>query len=171
VGSQGNLQSVRCISDGYVDFFAAAGTRYYVLVTGGGLLSISFYNWPNVPVPTLDITVDSFGRVDNKTGNAAMSGTYTCTLSSNITISVFAHQNGPANDTGRFFEFGLACDGAVHTWTAHINPQYNNFAAGSTAMAAIYASACSNALDLCASSGFDEQTVKWRGGLKDSPFQ
>jgi hypothetical protein len=117
VGSQGDLQTVAC-GPGAVTFFAAAGTTYYVLAiddqsdggSNGGDLSISFNEIP--PPPTVDITVNRFGKFNARTGVATISGTYTCTNGDFIDVFVDARQNVGRFSilgSGGFFDFGT-CD-------------------------------------------------------------
>jgi len=169
VGSQGNLQTLAC-GPGTVAFFAAAGTTYYVLAIddqldgagNGGLLSISFNELP--PPPTVDITVNRFGRVNARTGVATISGTYTCTNGDFIDVFVDARQNVgrfAILGSGGFFDFGT-CDGASHTWSADVFPQNGKFAGGKT-MTVTFTFSCG--IFEC-SFGFVEQKVQLRGGRK-----
>ena len=169
VGSQGNLQTVAC-GPGAVAFFAAAGETYYVLAIddqfdgggNGGNLSISFNEVP--PPPTLDITVNRFGRVNALTGIATISGTYTCTNGDFIEVFVDARQNVGRFSifgSGSFFDFGT-CDGTPHDWSADVFPQNGKFAGGKT-LTLTFSFACGTFE--CA-FGFVEQTVQLRGGRK-----
>lgn len=167
VGSQGNLQTVEC-GPGAVAFFAAAGTTYYVLAIddqfdgggNGGSLSISFNE---VVSPTVDITLNRFGRVNARTGVATISGTYTCTNGDFLDVFVDARQNVgrlfSILGSGSFFDFGT-CDGAPHTWTADVLPQNGKFAGGKT-MTVAFAFSCG---PFECADGFAEQTVQLRGG-------
>jgi hypothetical protein len=169
VGSPGNLQTVTC-GPGTVAFFAAAGTTYYVLAIdhqsdgggNGGTLSISFKEAP--PPPKVDITVDRFGTVNARTGVATLSGTYTCTNSDAINVSLEARQNvGRVTIAGYgfFSEFGT-CDGTPHAWSADVASQNGRFAGGK-ALTLTFAYAC-GAFEC--SSSYVEQTVHLRGGPK-----
>lgn len=169
VGSQGSLTTVAC-GPGTVAFFAAAGTTYYVLAIddqfdgggNGGLLSISFNE---VQAPTVDITVNRFGKVNARTGVATISGTYTCTNGDFIDVFGNARQN-----VGRFFtivgSFGFfdsgTCDGAPRSWSADVFPQSGKFGGGK-AMTVTFAFSCGPFV--CA-DGFVERTVQLRGGGK-----
>jgi hypothetical protein len=92
VGSQGNLLTEAC-GPGAVGFFAAAGTTYYVLAIddqfdgsgNGGSLNISFNEAP--PPPTVDITVDPFGKVNARTGVATTPGPTRVTTVTSSTCS------------------------------------------------------------------------------------
>ena len=169
VGSQGNLQTVTC-GPGAVAFFAAAGTTYYVLAIddqydGGGngwLLSISFTEVP--PPPTLNITVNPYGKVNVRTGVATISGSYTCTDGYFVDISVGARQN-----VGRFTILGSGyfsdsgtCDGISHAWAAYVYPQNGKFAGGMT-MTVSFAYTCG---DFECAFGYTEQKVQLQGGRK-----
>jgi len=168
-GSQGNLQTVAC-GQGAVAFFAAAGTTYYVLAIddqfdgggNGGSLSISFNEIP--PPPTVDITVNRYGKVNARTGVATISGTYTCTNGDFIDVFVDARQNVgrfTILGSGSFFDSGT-CDGAPHTWAADVFPQNGKFKGGK-ALTLNFAASCG--LFEC-SFGYAEQTVQLRGGGK-----
>lgn len=167
VGSQGNLAIVAC-GPGTVAFYAEAGTTYYVLAIddqqdgagNGGNLSISFTELP--PAPTLEISVNRYGKFNAHTGTATISGTYTCTGGDFIDVFVEARQ--PVGrfvvvGTGEFIDFST-CDGAPHTWAAEVYPENSKFAGGK-AMTVAFAYAC-GAFE-CA-SGYVEQKVQLRGG-------
>jgi hypothetical protein len=145
VGSPGNLQTVTCnVND--ADFFASAGTLYYVLAFdgqldgggNGGSLSISFHG-----PPTVEIAVNPIGEFNAQTGVATISGTYTCTNADFISMFGALRQN-----VGRFSIFGNIdfgesgmCDGAPHTWASAISPENGKFKGGK-AMATPEAFAC-----------------------------
>lgn len=166
VGSQGNLLLETC-GPGAVGFFASAGTTYYVLAIddqfdgggNGGSLNISFNEAP--PPPTVDITVDRFGKVNARTGVATISGTYTCDNGDFIDVFVEARQNVGRFTVlgfGEFFDFGT-CDGASRTWSADVFPDNGKFAGGKTLTLA-FAFACG---PFECADGFVEQTVQLRG--------
>jgi hypothetical protein len=166
-GTQGSLELVTC-GPGTVGFTAVAGTTYYVLAIddqldgagNGGTLRISFNEVP--PPPTVDITVDPIGRVDARTGEAFLTGTYTCSNGD------FIDGFGEARQAvGRFVIVGSfsfsdvgTCDGAVHTWSATVFPENGKFAGGK-AMTVTFAFSCG--VFEC-TEGFVEQTVRLRGG-------
>jgi Family of unknown function (DUF6299) len=166
VGTPGNLTTVTC-GPGTVTFFAAAGTTYYVLaidfdgVGNGGILRISFN--PGPPPPTLDITVDQFGRVDAAlTGVATITGTYTCTSADSISVFVSAEQDFgrfTVSGSGAFFD-SLTCDGTTRSWSADVFPQGGKFAGGK-AMTVTIAVSCG---PLQCAPDFEERTVQLRGG-------
>jgi Family of unknown function (DUF6299) len=166
VGSQGNLDLVTC-GPGTVGFFASAGTTYYVLAIddqedgggNGGSLSISFDEAP--PPPTVDITVDPFGRFNPRTGTATISGTYTCSGGEFIDVFVEARQRVGRfviAGFGGFFDFDT-CDGEPHTWSAEVFPD-NGLFKGGRAMTVAFAFSCG---PFECVEGFAEQTVKLRG--------
>ena len=170
VGSQGNLQTVAC-GPGAVAFFAAAGTTYYVLAIddqldgggNGGSLSISFNAIP--PPPTVNISVNPFGKVNTRTGVATISGSYTCTNGDFIQTFVDARQkvgngrNATIAGFGSFFDSGT-CDGTSRPWSAAVIPQSGKFAGGKS-MTMTFAFACG---PFQCADGFVEQTVQLRGG-------
>jgi hypothetical protein len=166
-GTQGSLELVTC-GPGTVGFTAVAGTTYYILAIddqfdgagNGGTLRISFNEAP--PPPTVDITVDPVGRVDARTGEAFLTGTYTCSNGDFIDVFGEARQA-----VGRFVivgsfsfsDFGT-CDGAVHTWSATVFPENGKFAGGK-AMTVTFAFSCG---PFQCAEDFVEQTVRLRGG-------
>jgi Family of unknown function (DUF6299) len=166
VGSQGSLDTVAC-GPGTVGFFAAAGTTYFVLAIddqfdgagNGGSLNISFNEAP--PPPTVDITVNPFGRVNARTGVATISGTYTCTNADFIDVFVEARQivgRFTVVGSGGFFDVGT-CDGEPRTWSAEVFPDNGRFAGG-RAMTVAFAFSCG---PFECVEGFAEQTVRLRG--------
>lgn len=167
IGTQGNLVTIAC-GQGAVAFFAAAGTTYYVLAIddqlngdglNGGNLSISFNEIP--PPPTLDITVNRYGKFNSKTGTATISGAYACTDADFIQVEVNARQNVGRFfilGSGFFFDFGT-CDGTYHPWSTEVFPQNGLFKGGKT-LTVNFAFSCG--LFECA-TGYVEQKVQLRG--------
>jgi hypothetical protein len=166
VGTQGSLETVTC-GPGTVGFAATAGTTYYVLAIddqgdgagNGGTLQISFNEAP--PPPTVDITVDPVGRFDSHTGEAFLTGTYTCSNGDFIEVSGEARQAvGRLVVVGSFGFFDVGtCDGTSHSWSATVVSDNGRFAGGK-AMTVTFAFSCGTFE--CA-EGFVEQTVKLRG--------
>jgi Family of unknown function (DUF6299) len=168
VGTSGNLSTVTC-SFGKVGFTAVAGTTYYILAVddqgdgnyaNGGTLRISFFTPP--PPPTMDITVDPFGRVDLQTGVASLSGTYTCSNADLIDVFEQAQQALPRSvivGSGFFRAFGT-CDGTAHPWSATVVPDSGKFVGGK-AMTLTFAFSCGE-FDCVPDSV--ERTVILRGG-------
>lgn len=167
VGTEGNLSIIAC-GPGAVGFFAVAGTTYYILAIddqtngdglNGGTLNISFNE---ISSPSLNITVNPYGKVNTRTGVATISGKYSCTASDFIDVLVDVRQ--PVGrfvilGSGEFFDFST-CDGTTRTWSAQIYPTNGKFAGGKTATVTI-AYAC-GPFD-CA-YGYVEQKVTLRGG-------
>lgn len=164
-GTPGSLNLVTCGPDG-VAFTAEAGTTYYVLAfddqtdggANGGSLSISFSAAP--PPPEVSITADPRGKFNAKTGVATISGTYTCTNSDFIDISVEARQKaGRFTVVGYGFYSDAMCDGAPHAWTVDVAADGSKFAGGK-ALALSFAFSCG--VFQC-SDGYAEQTVILQG--------
>ncbi len=166
VGTPGALETVAC-APGTTAFSAAAGTTYYVLAIddqfdgggNGGTLRISFAAAP--PPPTVDFTVDPVGRVNQRTGSATLSGSFTCTNASFLDAFGDLKQS-----VGRFvirgffgiFADGSQCDGTPQRWSATVTPDNGKFAGGKAA-AVTFTFAC-GAFD-CA-EGFGEHKVQLR---------
>jgi hypothetical protein len=122
-------------------FVAAAGTTYQVMAfddqldgTGhGGTLRISFSQGP--PAPTASVTIERVGRVNTRTGNATIRGTYTCTNADWITISTSVGQDVAPGVTvwasGVVFHAPGTCDGVAHPWSAKLDPDLGKLRAGS----------------------------------------
>ena len=153
-----------------VAFFVATGTTYYVLAIddqydgggNGGLLNISFAEVP--PPPTLNITVNPYGKVNTRTGVATISGSYTCTDGYYINLDVEARQivgRFTILGNGNFFE-AFTCNGEPHPWAADIYPQNGKFAGGKT-MTVSFAYTCG---DFECAFGYAEQKVQLQGGRK-----
>jgi hypothetical protein len=170
VGAPGSLELVTCGSRS-VEFTAVAGTTYYVLAiddqldgnySNGGTLRISFIAAP--PPPTVDITLDRLGRVDQKTGVAYLTGTYTCSNADLIQMFGQARQEIARFVTAGDFSFGAdgTCDGTAHRWSATVVPQDGKFGGGRT-MTVTFAFSCSLVTFTCA-DGYLEQTVILRAG-------
>lgn len=169
VDTGSGLELVTCGPDAVV-FFASLGATYYVLAIddqfdgggNGGTLNISFNEIP--PPPTVELTVDPYGRVDARTGVATISGTYTCSGGDFIDVFGDVRQNvGRFTISGSFgfFDFGT-CDGQPHLWTADVFPFNGKFAGGKTLTVA-WGFSCG--VFEC-SEGYAEQTVQLRGGRK-----
>lgn len=166
VGVQGALQTVAC-GQGTVGFYATGGTTYYLLAiddqldqsgNGGTLnISVSEYSFPSV-----NITVDAFGQVNTRTGNAAISGTYTCKNGDFIDTFVQARQNVgrfAIFGSGSFFEYGT-CDGTSRRWSALVIAQNGKFAGGKT-LTTTFTYSCG---PFTCAYGYVEQKVQLRGG-------
>lgn len=120
-------------------------------VTGGTLrLTVD-----EATVPSMDVTVNPRGKVD-KSGNALISGTYTCSGADFITISESLKQS-----VGRFAIFGDGfsdgpCDDVQHAWSAVVVPVNGKFAGGKAA-SVTFAFGCGAVF---CSESYKEQPVK-----------
>lgn len=132
---------------GTVPVSAEAGTTYYLMfadvdgdVTNGGQLHVEI--GPPPPAMDLTLTVDSVGKVDPKTGQAAITGTVTCTTSAvfaNVSVSL-------RQPIGRFVIHGFgfdspACGPTPTAWFASIVGDNGKFTGGH-ATAQVNAFAC-----------------------------
>lgn len=169
-GTPGSFAIETC-GPGTVGFSALAGTVYHVLAFddqfdgggNGGLLRISFNEAP--PPPTLEISVDPIGFVNPRTGEATLTGSFTCTNADFVDIfGDVKQQVGRFTVRGFFFLFadGSACTGDSQPWSATVIPADGKFAGGKAATVA-FAFAC-GAFECAA--GFAEQTVMLRGVRK-----
>lgn len=166
VGSPGSLDIIACGPDG-VAFYAYSGTTYYILAIddqfdgggNGGTLNISFNGSP--PPPTVDLTVNRYGKVNARTGIATITGTYTCTNGDFLEMYGDARQEaGRFTILGSFYilEFGT-CDGTAHSWTADVYPITSKFAGGK-ALTVSFAYSC-GAFEC--GYGYTEQVVILQG--------
>lgn len=78
-GAPGNLTTIACSGDGFVDVATSPGVTYYVMVSGGGSpyggkLGLTVIHSPQSP--TLDVDFDGRGYVD--ASGAHLTGTYRC---------------------------------------------------------------------------------------------
>lgn len=165
-GTPGALDILTC-GPGAVAFFAYSGTTYYILAIddqfdgggNGGTLNIGFHAFP--PPPTVEITVNRYGRVNARTGIATISGTYTCTNGDFIEVYGDARQQaGRFTILGSFgyFDFGT-CDGSPHSWEAAVYPLAGKFAGGK-ALTVSFAYSCG--IFECG-YGYTEQVVILQG--------
>lgn len=172
-GSPGNLNQIACNDDisgtlqsaVIIDVFA--GQTYFFMAgafaSGAGGNLVFTVDFPPPP-PTLDLSVESVGQVNARTGVATISGTYTCANGDFIEIFVDASQKVgrfTISGFGGYFDFGT-CDGTPHSWSAEVFPQNGRFAGGKLQT---MTSALSCGLGDCASA-FIEQVVQLRGGRK-----
>jgi hypothetical protein len=166
VGTPGNLTTIAC-SPVTVAFLAEAGTTYYVLAIddqqdgsgNGGSLSIAFSEAP--PPPTVDVTVNRYGKVNTRTGVATISGTYTCTSADYLELFIDASQRAgrfTILGSSSFSDFGT-CDGTAQSWSADIYPVSGKFAGGK-AMTVTFAIACGA---FQCGFGYTEQVVILQG--------
>lgn len=127
-GSRGALTQIACNDDSIgntqskVKFDAVAGETYYLMIAsfaggpGGNLL----FSMDILPPPlTFDVTIDSVGKVDAKTGVATISGTFTCSREGSGFIDVSLQQTiGRSKGFGSEFT-NFTCDG-VTKWSIPI---------------------------------------------------
>lgn len=165
-GSPGAFNFVTC-GPGAVTFLPAAGTTYYVLAFDdqldgggtGGLLTISFN--PAPPPPTVEVTVNPVGSFDPKTGQATLSGTFTCTDADFVQILGQLSQSvGRVTINGSLGFGATTCDGTAQPWSATAIPINGKFAGGKS-VTVVFSFACG--FGQCA-EGFTQQTVQLKGG-------
>jgi hypothetical protein len=160
-GNPGSLTLEAC-GPGGVAFAAYAGVTYHVMAfsdtagINGGMLSISIDTAP--PPPTLSVTIDPVGHVNQKTGVVTVSGKYTC---SGVAYfgeidGVVTQQVGRFNLTGSFFVDASVCDGTTQTWTGAFVGDNGRFSGGKAASFA-YSFACG---PIFCSNGYTEQKLQ-----------
>ena len=145
-GSADSNNIVTCV-EGAAAFDAAAGTTYYLMfadidgdATNGGALHVAI----DVAPPPLEVslTVNSTGKVNQKTGEATISGTITCSRTADFSeIDVSLRQA-----IGRFTIHGFGADGpecgpTPTNWFVSIAGDNGKFGAGK-ATADVSAFAC-----------------------------
>jgi len=163
VGSPGNLTTVACGS-GAILLDAVAGETYYVLAFddqtdgggNGGLLSISFVD-PG-PMPTVELTLNRFGRLDGR-GNAIIRGTYTCENADFIQVfgDVLQIRRTAVRGSFDFFDEGT-CDGTRRMWEEVARSFQGDFVTD-RALVTSFGFACGEFL--CA-DGYIERVVRLR---------
>jgi len=109
-GSRGSLEEVACLGSPYGAFSALAGTNYFLLVESaypgslGGQLTLAVAGRPKLK---LNVSVDSIGSVDPRTGAATVHGTVASSQPATINLTGLLQQK-----IGRFRiisgEFGLS---------------------------------------------------------------
>lgn len=162
-GGPGNWYVDTC-GPGSVATAVSAGTTYSILafsdtagVTGGQLV---FHAEAAPPPPTLSLTVNKTGTVD-RSGNALISGTLTCTNADFTDIEADLTQ-----PVGRFSVSGtgdsadVTCDGTAQPWSAVVTP-YNGKFAGGKSVSFTYAFGCG---EVFCSDSFATQNVKLSKG-------
>ena len=166
VGTPGALETVACGPD-TTAFNATAGTTYYLLaiddqfdgIGNGGTLRIAVA--PAPPPPTIDLTVDPVGHVDQRTGVARLSGTFSCTDAEFLDVFGDLKQavgRFVVRGSFGFFADGADCDGAAHPWSATVTPDNGKFAGGKAA-AVTFTFACG---PFECAEGFAEHQVRLR---------
>ena len=124
-----------------VVFLADAGT-YTVLVgswagTPGGSLVLTAT--PTVVPLTAEVTIDSIGNVDTRTGDATVTGTITCSEEASGVVAVSLFQEGGRFAANSFGEVEIAsCGPAPTAWSAAVPRGSAKFQAG-TAFVAVEA--------------------------------
>jgi len=145
------------------------GVRYTLVVFGDGTTAATsgtmiLHVEEAIPPPEISVTIDPTGLV-NKSGQALISGTVTCTSTdgSGTVFEVFGDMTqrvGRVLIRGFFDTFtDIPCDGSTHSWEAIVVADNGLFAGGKAAAVAI-AFGCT---DVC-TEGFAEATVKLRKG-------
>lgn len=117
---------------GGMDFGTLPGETYYMLVLddqrdlggNGGMMNMSIRLAPPPPDLTVTLGVTSFGSVNERTGVATITGTYSC-LNADF-LNVYAEvlqRSGPfLADALNSIRFAATCDGNFHTWSADLYP-------------------------------------------------
>ena len=162
-GEPGAFGPIEACGPGGVSFSAGSGTTYVVLVIAdqgdgggnGGVLELRVSEAP--PPPAVDVTVDSIGHFDSRTGSATLTGTLTCDDGAFAFLEISLSQS-----VGRFTVTGfggaeMACDGTAQSWTAEVIGSTGKFKGG-RAEAVVFASAC----DFDCGFDVEETTVRLR---------
>ncbi len=167
-GGPGSWTMVAC-APGAVGWATTTGQTYSVIAfddqtdgTGnGGVLQITIDVIP--PPPTIDVTVNSTGVVNTRTGAVTVSGSVTCTGESQFAfLEVQLSQN-----VGRFIIRGFGgtdviCDGATRPWSMQVLGDNGKFAGGK-ALSVTFAVAC-GAFDC--GVDFEERIIQLKGGRR-----
>lgn len=137
VGTPGSLTTIAC-GPGSTAFATTPGTTYYVLAIddqlngdglNGGTLRISFNA---LAPPVIDLTIDTRGTFDAKTGAATVSGTFRCTNAAGIQITGQAVQTvGRLTLQGSVYAApGGGCDGTWKPWSAQVTSPTGKYKGG-----------------------------------------
>jgi hypothetical protein len=126
-GTPGNLTLVAC-GPSSIGFVATAGETYYLMAFSddpavvGGQLTIAVSE--SEPPPKVSMTVNDVGEVNDTTGTATISGTFTCVGTADLTVlqGRLQQQQGDLQVGGDFDQSGLPCDGTAD-WSAEIAPE------------------------------------------------
>jgi hypothetical protein len=164
-GGPGNWDLQAC-GPGAVAFNTVAGQTYTILTFddqldgggNGGTLRVAIDVAP--PAPTIDVTVNSVGGFNARTGSATLSGTVTC--SGDVLFAFVDVELRQA--VGRFTVIGysgfdVTCDGATRPWSVEVFPENGKFAGGKAA-SVTFAAACG---EFQCGLDFEERTVQLRG--------
>lgn len=149
-----------------VGFATSPGTTYYVVAFSdtsatGGTLVATFDEAPPPPEATIDLAPTGVAAKD---GTATISGTYSCTNSTDDSFidGQMVQTVGRLKITG-YFGFGpLECDGATHAWDAVVFSDTGLFRGGKAATVS-FATACG---PYQCGFGFDEEVVKLTSSRK-----
>src|SRR5437867_2421071 len=147
-GSPGSFSLQTCGPAAAV-FSTSAATTYSIMAFddtpgqgNGGQLEISVSEAP--PPPQVSVTIDPLGTFAPYTGNATVSGTYTCTGDADF-VEIDGELRQPVGRfviTGFFFvDGGLPCDGGPDPWQATVTPDNGKYKGG-RAMANLIIFAC-----------------------------
>lgn len=151
-GEPGSFLPLECYPYSPVAFPVFAGATYLIVAFdlqqdeggNGGTLSLSLDALPPPPPsPTVDVTVDSLGTFDAKTGTAVLTGTVTCADVDYAGIDLQLQQQ-----VGRFIVSGWAytvvwCDGTTQPWSAEVSGM-NGLFKGGLATVEAYAGVCND---------------------------
>jgi Family of unknown function (DUF6299) len=164
--SAGTISNVITCGPQIVEFFADAGTDYYLLIFddqldgsgNGGTLSLNVDVTP--PPPDVTLTVNRAGGFNAKDGTAIVSGTASCTGDH---VDFFEVDGNMRQNVGRFAITGsffaeLVCDGATHDWSAIVYPDNGKFGGGRAQVGA-FAFAC-NIVTCGEADAFQTVTLK-----------
>jgi hypothetical protein len=107
------------------------------------------------------MTINEVGRVNTKTGNATVSGTYTCDGQADFTIlqGELSQKQGDIHVVGFFEQQDLPCGGSFK-WSATITPESGKFKRGEAASLTLVAGC--NALGCNVYESLD--VLRLRGG-------
>ena len=124
-GSPGSLSAVTCFAF-FGTFSATAGQLYHIGVGdigggSGGFLRLL------VQTPGVELSVDRFGRFDNKTGVATVAGTLTC--ASGSTASTVTGTLSQRTTTAGTMQ-NVSCNGAAQPWSIAFTPLDGKFKGG-----------------------------------------
>lgn len=118
------------------------------------------------PPPQIDLGVNPTAIFNSKTGEARVSGTYTCNPANNVFVSTWL-EVGLTQRVGRtkingFAYTDLACDGTTRPWSVDITGDNGLFKGGKAANVTV-GYACG---DFDCSIDYEERTVQLKGGKR-----
>jgi hypothetical protein len=163
-GSPGNFSFITCGGNDN-GIYTSSGETYYIMLSddqsdgggNGGSLSIVFRG-----PPTIDVTIDPVGRVNAKSGDVVLTGTFTCREADFVDIDGgLTQQTKRFRVQGTFAGFPDAiCDGTAQTWTGTVTPDAGKFVGGRAAAEA-FGFACT--FFDCAQTPEIDTTVRLKG--------